>query len=426
LKKKVKYSVPCGVKFKNKLIHYLSQYDCFCVLDSNFEDEKEKFSFLAAFKQSNELINSHNLFTDLDSYINNNLDWIFGFLSYDIKNKIENLSSNNSDYQKFPLLHFFVPEILIKINSNDIEFLYNNHILNSEIEKIFNKICSLNFKNTTRHSIKFQSRVSKEQYISNIESIKQHLQLGDIYELNYCQEFYANNIKINPYQLFIDLNNQSKAPYSGLYKINNHLCLCASPERFIKKSNNKLISQPIKGTIKRLNNKKLDLKNKDILLNSSKDFSENIMIVDLVRNDLSRIAIPLSVKVDELAGLYTYQDVHHLISTISCEIKSETLFSDIIKSLFPMGSMTGAPKVRAMELIEKYENTRRGIYSGSIGYIDPQKNFDFNVVIRSIFYNFQTNYLSFMVGGAITIESDPEAEYEECLSKVQSIINVLS
>ncbi|MDC0189301.1 anthranilate synthase component I family protein [Flavobacteriales bacterium] len=426
MKKKVKYSVASGSKFKKKVIHYLSRYDCFCVLDTNQNLQKESFSFVAAFKKNIELTISNNIFADLDTFIDQNSDWIFGFITYDFKNQIEQLSSSNPDYQKFPLLHFFIPEIIINVLSNDVEILYASHYSLAEIKKIFNDICALNCAKKSNKSVAFKSRVSKEKYIANINSIKKHLQSGDIYELNYCQEFYADNVDLNPYQLFLDLNNQSNAPYSGLYKINNHLCLCASPERFMKKSDKKIMSQPIKGTIKKLDDIDLDKKNQELLLNSSKDFSENVMIVDLVRNDLSRIAVPLSVKVNELAGLYSYQNVHHLVSTISCEIGHTTSFSDIIKALFPMGSMTGAPKIKAMNLIEKYEDTLRGIYSGSLGYIDPEKNFDFNVVIRSIFYNSQTKYLSFMVGGAITIESDPESEYEECMSKVQSIINVLS
>ena len=161
------------------------------------------------------------------------------------------------------------------------------------------------------------------------------------------------------------------------------------------------------------------------LMNSSKDFSENVMIVDLVRNDLSRFARKESVDVDELTALYTYKDVHHLVSTISCDLAEEKHLVDALRLSFPMGSMTGAPKIRAMELIEQYEQTFRGLYSGSIGYFKPNKDFDFNVVIRSIFYNQQSHYLSFMVGGAITIDSDPELEYEECLVKAKSIFKVL-
>ena len=149
------------------------------------------------------------------------------------------------------------------------------------------------------------------------------------------------------------------------------------------------------------------------------------MIVDLVRNDLSRIAVKNTVKVDELFGIYTFDQVHQMISTISCEVKAETTIKDILQATFPMGSMTGAPKIRAMKLIEKFEETKRGLYSGAIGYISPEGDFDFNVVIRSIQYNTLKMYLSFMVGGAITIASDAELEYQECLVKAKALFEVL-
>ena len=149
------------------------------------------------------------------------------------------------------------------------------------------------------------------------------------------------------------------------------------------------------------------------------------MIVDLVRNDLSRIAKKDSVKVDELFGVYTFDQVHHMISTISCELREDKGLKDVFEATFPMGSMTGAPKIRAMELIEKFEQTKRGLYSGAVGYISPEGDFDFNVVIRSMQYNALNKYLSFMVGGAITIGSDAELEYEECLVKAKALFEVL-
>jgi len=201
--------------------------------------------------------------------------------------------------------------------------------------------------------------------------------------------------------------------------------LSASPERFLKKINNKLISQPIKGTIKRGGSKIEDENLKFALKNDNKELAENIMIVDLVRNDLTRTVLNASVKVEELCEIYSFKQVHQMISTISAEIDNNLALSDIFKNTFPMGSMTGAPKIRAMEIIEKYEKTKRGLYSGAVGYINPKGDFDFNVVIRSIFYNSENNYLSFTVGGAITANSVPENEYNECLLKAKAILEVL-
>jgi len=401
------------------------QFDTFCFLDNNTRNNKS-FDFLVAFQKKQELINPINPFVDFEDMVSKNNNWLFGYFSYDLKNNIEALSSNNSDYQLFPKIHFFIPSVIIKVKNNDVDILYESTYSICEINDVFDQINTILVHDQKIKPIKIKSRVNKQEYINKVLEIKRHLQSGDIYEMNYCQEFYVENLQIDPFNVFIKLNNVSKAPFTSFYRINNNFCLCASPERYLQKKNNKIISQPIKGTIKKSDNVLIDEKNKKALLNSAKDFSENVMIVDLVRNDLSRVAKQGTVKVEELAALYTYRDVHHLISTISCELDENKTISDIIRASFPMGSMTGAPKIRAMELIEKLEDTLRGLYSGSIGYIEPNKDFDFNVVIRSVFYNQQSQYLSFMVGGAITIDSDPELEYEECLLKAKSIFQVLS
>jgi len=395
------------------------------MLDSNDQDDST-FDFLAAIKKRWELNSPIDPFIALENKIDESRDWLFGYLTYDLKNDIEELFSNNTDNQCFPKIHFFVPEIILKVKNKNVVFLYDVSCSDDEIDLIFNTICNTIINEENIDPVQIHSRLTKSEYVNNIQEIQKHLQAGDIYEMNYCQEFYVDHVKLDPFNLFTKLNKLSMAPFSSLYRLNHHFCLCASPERYLKKKGSKIISQPIKGTIKKSSNQIIDEHNKKKLLNSSKDFSENVMIVDLVRNDLSRIAKKDTVNVDELVALYSYNDVHHLISTISCELDSRKTIVDAIKASFPMGSMTGAPKIKAMELIEKFETNLRGIYSGAIGYIKPNKDFDFNVVIRSIFYNQQSNYLSFIVGGAITIESDPELEYEECLIKAKSIFNVLS
>ena len=243
--------------------------------------------------------------------------------------------------------------------------------------------------------------------------------------MNFCQEFYAENCGILPSEVFLRLNELSLAPYACFYKWNERYLLCASPERFMKKIGKTIISQPIKGTIKRGKTHKEDQKLKEQLLNSEKDRAENVMIVDSVRNDFARSCKAGTVKVEELFGIYSFQQVHQMISTIKGTLKPDCHFIDAIKNTFPMGSMTGAPKVITMETIEQYEHTKRGLYSGAVGYITPDGDFDFNVVIRSILYNNLTNYLSFQVGGAIVYDSDPESEYEECLLKAKAMRAVL-
>jgi para-aminobenzoate synthetase component 1 len=259
-----------------------------------------------------------------------------------------------------------------------------------------------------------------------IETIRKHILRGDCYELNYCMEFFAEDVKLDPLYCYQSLTTISPNPFSAFYKVNNSYLLCASPERFLRKEENKLISQPIKGTIKRNTTDAADDELlKQQLYKSEKDRSENVMVVDLVRNDLSRVCKEGSVQVDELFGIYSFPQLYQMISTISGEVNETLSFTDVLCATFPMGSMTGAPKRKVMQLIEQYEQSRRGLFSGAVGYISPTDDFDFNVVIRSIFYNAATNYLSYMVGSGITYYSNAEQEYEECLLKADAIRKVL-
>ena len=273
--------------------------------------------------------------------------------------------------------------------------------------------------------IKFSSHTTKSDYIKNVVRIKNHIQQGDIYEMNYCIQLSAENIQLNPIDIYKNLNLLTEAPFSCLMKQDDKYLICASPERFLKRDGKKIISQPIKGTIKRGRTTIEDEELKNKLKNDPKERSENVMIVDLVRNDLSKIAEKASVKVEELFEIYTFPNIHQMISTISCEA-STTDFKKTLEATFPMGSMTGAPKKKAMELIEKYENFNRGLYSGTVGIINENGDFDLNVVIRSLFYDAKKRYLSICVGSAITINSDPEYEYNECMLKANSLLQAVN
>ena len=253
----------------------------------------------------------------------------------------------------------------------------------------------------------------------------QHIHRGDIYEANFCQEFYAMDTHIDPLNTFLHLNAISSPPFATFLKFENLYGLSASPERYIKKNGKVVVSQPIKGTAKRDENSSIDLQIAEELKNDPKERSENIMITDLVRNDLSKFATKGSVNVEELCGLYSFKQVHQLVTTIRCEVDAGIAPVDIIRDTFPMGSMTGAPKVSAMKIIEKLEDTKRGLYSGTVGYFTPEGDFDFNVIIRSILYNASKKYVSFSVGGAITAKSVPEKEYEECLLKAKAMREAL-
>lgn len=403
-------------EWKSKLLNWTSRYSYVCYLDSNGYYDGSPYK-------------NYECLIGVTSFESNAIkgDWAFGFMTYDLKNDIEKLSSKNFDNISMPLTHFFNPDFVFEINDSQVIIHYPEEISEESVNHLFNEINSINIENNNNPTKPIiQQRVSKEDYISTIEKIRHHIALGDIYEMNYCMEFFAEDFVCDPYQIYSKLNQISPTPFSCFYKLEDKYLLCASPERFLMKKENKIISQPIKGTIRRdLNDKNHDDQLKQQLFNDPKERSENVMIVDLVRNDLSRTAKKGSVKVEELFGIYSFKQVHQMISTVSSEVNEDIEFNDLIKTTFPMGSMTGAPKIRAMELIETYEKTKRGLYSGSVGYISPDNNFDFNVVIRSILYNASNKYLSFMVGSAITFDSVPEKEYEECLLKAKAIIEVL-
>ncbi len=358
----------------------------------------------------------------LREFNNNTPDWIFGHLGYDCKNYIEPLSSKHFDGIGFPDIFFFQPEIVLQL-SGDTLTIASLTISPAEIYDQIQKE-SISVGNDPKLVIK--PRITKQEYISAIESLKKHIQRGDCYEINFCQEFFADNAEIDAISVYNQLTKISPVPFACFYKLNDKYLLCASPERYLKRTGGRILSQPVKGTFKR-NHKDAakDELMKQELHNSAKERSENVMIVDLVRNDLSKVCVEGSVHVEELFGIYTFPQVHQMVSTVAGTLKEGVDLVEILKATFPMGSMTGAPKRKVMELIEQYEQTKRGLYSGSVGYIDPNKNFDFNVVIRSILYSASQKYLSYQVGGGITFNSEPEKEYEECLLKAEAIRRVL-
>ena len=412
------------------LLNISSNIDYISVLVSNLEQKESNlpkdyinYDVLAGVGKKAILISNNDSFEKLNKLHTQKKDWLFGYLSYDLKNEIEELSSNNMDNFNTDNLTFFVPEYVILLNNDKLE-IQTHHSIEScnEFVKAFNFSDFTNYK----PQVNFSRRDDKESYLNKIEKIKNHIQIGDIYEMNYCQEFYASDVKIDAESVFLELNKRMQTPFSSFLKLKNQYILSASPERFLRKKGTHLLSQPIKGTRKRGKTKLEDSSLMNELKTSQKDISENVMITDLVRNDLSITAKKESVKVEELCNVYTFKKVHQMITSISSEIDAGINFTDVLKAAFPMGSMTGAPKLRAMELIEHFEDFKRGFFSGAVGYITPQADFDFNVVIRTILYNLATDYLSIGVGGAITIKSDAMQEYEECLIKAKPLFDVFN
>ena len=418
--------------FKQKLFIWSKQFETTLWLDSNnYEQKYSSFDCcLAAEEFTSIKTDYYGAFDKLKEYQSYTKDYIFGYISYDVKNDVEKLSSKNFDGLHFADIYFFQPQKLIFIKGNTVEFHYLQ-MIDDELEEDFEDIISTNTHINNNRSeellkdIKIKLRIHKDEYYKKVNTILDHINRGDIYEANFCQEFYAENTTINPYKIYQHLNEISEPPFATFFRHEHQYLLSATPERYIKKIGNKIISQPIKGTAKRLIDKIEDDKIAFDLSRDEKERSENIMIVDLVRNDLSKIAKKGSVKVEELCKVYSFKQVHQMISTIVSETEPTTHPIDIIKNTFPMGSMTGAPKISAMQIIEKLEETKRGLYSGTIGYFTPNGDFDFNVVIRSILYNADKKYVSYSVGGAITAKSTPEKEYEECLLKAKAMKYVL-
>lgn len=415
-------------EFKNQLLSWSQQFREIVFLDSNSYPQKyASYDAVLAVDAFTSIKTDHyNAFEDLKQYQQETKDWLFGYLTYDLKNDTEKLTSNNFDGLQFPDLFFFQPKKLFLIKENEVEICYLN-MCDDEVDFDFEEILRKKRKEKReKTSLTINQRISKENYIENVNQMLTYIHRGDIYEANFCMEFYAENAIINPLETFQKLDAISEPPFACFFKNYNHFLLSASPERYLKKEGTKIITQPIKGTAKRFEDFTLDEQSKTELENNPKERSENIMIVDLVRNDLSHTATKGSVQVEELCGIYSFKQVHQMISTIISEVEINTSPIEIIKTTFPMGSMTGAPKISAMQIIDELEETKRGLYSGAVGYFTPTGNFDFNVVIRSILYNSKEKYVSFSVGSAITAASIPENEYEECLLKAKAMNEVLT
>lgn len=408
------------------MLSWLQQFGIFCLLDHCGYTGQHSFKKMVAAGavRSFEAMPG-NAFATLEAATATG-QWLFGHIGYDCKNEVETLSSSLPDHTGFPGLFFFQPEIIILVHEDAVEIASLSKPA-AGIWKEINATPPAAHTTLTGQALQLNSRFTKEEYVHTVNRLKQHIHRGDCYEINFCQEFFAEAAHIDPLAAWQSLTEASPNPFSGFYRVNDRYLICASPERFLQKTGDTLISQPIKGTWKRSRvSNDSDEAERKALQQNAKERSENIMVADLVRNDLSKICRSGSVTVTELCGAYTFPQVHHLVSTITGTVKPEADIAAIIKAMFPMGSMTGAPKKKVMELVEQYEKTKRGIFSGALGYITPQKDFDFNVVIRSMMYNSTNNYLSYLAGSGITFYCNAEQEYEECLLKTQAIQNILN
>jgi para-aminobenzoate synthetase component I len=411
---------------KEQVLDWSARFNTFSFLDNQqYPSADNRFECLAAAGERARLqAASGHAFEQLKKFSIEQEDWLFGHFSFDLKSETEDSPSRLPDLIQFPDLFFFVPETVILVHHQEVSIglFGNNHgEVWDEIRRPF-----VTGKKNPPFTATIQNRISKEQYISIIERLRKHILRGDCYEINFCQEFFVETAELNSLDLYKALNRTSPSPFSAFYSVDKKYLLCASPERFLKRKGDLILSQPIKGTSARDNeNAEHDQALKTDLANSEKDRAENVMVVDLVRNDLSKICEPDSVRVAELFGIYSFAQVHQMISTIVGKPMADLHWSEMIARTFPMGSMTGAPKRRVLELIEQYEKTKRGLFSGALGYVEPNQDFDFNVVIRSLLYNENSRYLSYFAGSGITVNSDPEKEYEECLVKVAAFEKII-
>jgi para-aminobenzoate synthetase component 1 len=406
---------------KQKMLSWANQFNIFCFLDNqDYSIAPHQYECLLAVGTT-DVFDVSKPFDDITSFLQSG-NWYFGHLAYELGSQWHGVSGSKPSKIHFPLYFFFKPVCLLWIHQNKL------FIQAMDAEEIYQAISKQSIPiSNYANAINLRPRYTQAEYINVVQKLQQHIQHGDCYEVNFCQEFYAEEVQLEPLSVFRKLVKTSPNPFCAFYKLNDQYLLCASPERFLNKTGSTLVSQPIKGTAKRnKNNSEQDDQLRQELYTSPKERSENVMVVDLVRNDLSRICIEGSVVVDELFGIYSFPQVHQMISTVRGTIRDSVSFPQIIHATFPMGSMTGAPKKRVIELIHQYEASRRGIFSGSVGYITPEGDFDFNVVIRSLMYNESEQYLSCQVGSGITIYSDPVKEWEECLLKAEAIKKVLT
>jgi para-aminobenzoate synthetase component 1 len=350
-------------------------------------------------------------------------DWLVGHFTYDLKNEIEALASVHPDRLGFPPAFFYVPQTLLRFEPGGRIAI---HSLENPAT-VYGQIAATEVPGPSpAPAVALRPRTPRETYLAHVERIREHILDGDVYELNYCMEFFAEGVELDPLAAYLALNARSPMPFSVFGKTGDRYLLCASPERFLRKTGNRLLSQPIKGTARRGPTPAEDERLKHALKHDEKERAENMMIVDLVRNDLARSARTGTVRVEEMFGVYTFAQLHQMISTVSAELRPDVPPVEALRNAFPMGSMTGAPKIKAMELIDGYESARRGLYSGTVGFFTPEGDFDFNVVIRSILYNRPDGYLSCQVGSAITYDARGESEYEECLLKAKAMRQVLA
>jgi para-aminobenzoate synthetase component I len=404
-------------RWEKALYSALEGFETYCILHSlgvNSALNFDEYEMIAGIDSVEVLVgNAGDMLQKLNEFTQSNR-FSMGVLGYELRHEIYESTPKQPQTMALPDLTWFEPKWLITRKRGASEF----EIYGPNPEELISQINNASI-NAQVFAEQFKPLISKEAYVEKVNQIKQDILEGDYYEMNYCTEFVSQNFKSSPAAIYDKLTSMHHVPFSGMLKHGNQYVICASPERFLKKTGKNILSQPMKGTVKRNPDEVVDKALKNQLAESEKDRAENIMIVDLVRSDLAKCCETGSIKVPELFGIYTYPTVHQMISTITGRLTPDISFCEIIRNTFPMGSMTGAPKRMVMERAAEYEITQRGLYSGSLGYVTADGDFDLNVIIRSLMIDKSQECASFHAGGAITFDSDPESEYEEMLLKTK-------
>lgn len=407
---------------KRKVLYWLKAYSTFIYLDNNaYRNAPNRFELLAGAGVRREVA-----VEEIDAVKG---DWLFGHIGYDFKNTIfPRLHSRHTILADFPATSFYVPDVVISIpfGSATLQVAAVTEDPAVVLQAILATVVPADVSGSIQvDEATWVSDFDSSSYMDTVGQLRQHITEGDCYEINLCNGHRVTVRSIRPYELFDTLNGQNPAPFAAFCRYGERFLLSTSPERYLYREGATVLSQPIKGTTGRSADPLEDERQRTGLYHSIKERAENVMITDLVRNDLARICETGSIEVPELFGVYTFSSLHHLISTVQGRLLPGSTLRDIITIPFPMGSMTGAPKYIVMQLIEQYERSARGIFSGTVGYITPSEDFDFNVVIRSLVYDGEQSVLSLHTGGAITIDSDAAAEWNEASLKALRLKQVM-
>lgn len=362
-------------------------------------------------------------FEQLGTFLEQHGDWAFGHLTYAMGAEVEPGLELGQDLLGWPTLRFFVPRFVVHWGQEDVQV----HCRKEDHLEAEHLVAVLTGSDDRTHETRIPrlNLIGRSEYLERAGELLAHIQRGDIYEVNYCIARTGVARGLDPYAAFAALDTKLKAPYATFYRSGERYALCQSPERFLKVEDGMITGEPMKGTRPRHTDSSLDQALALELANDAKERSENIMAVDVMRHDMSRVAAPRSVRVPELCGVKSLSALHQMTSTVSARLREGLRTVDAVRSCFPMASMTGAPKRRAMQLINAMEGAPRGLYSGTLGFFTPDGDADFNVVIRTLLFDARSGAVSLATGSALTAACDLEREWEECEIKARSVLDAL-